>query len=126
MVSPVVVISSSPLPCTTIAREIPSRLENFCHCDREARMVDPEYLGPCPGRIGERTEDVEDGPAPELLPCRHYMAHGGVVAGCKEECNSHLLDNSCLGFRTDREGLPQVLRGHLLNRTCCSRYGCRV
>src|SRR5512137_866373 len=66
-------------------------------------MIHAEDLCLRPGRVGKRAKDVEDGPAPQFLPCRHDMTHGRVMVWCKEECDTNLFNNSCLALWIDRK-----------------------
>ena len=43
------------------------------------------------GRIGERTQNIEDGSDAQLFAHRRHVFHGGVVVGGKHKSNAHLL-----------------------------------
>ena len=102
-------------------------------------MIDPKDLCLCPGRVGQRAEDIEDRPAPQFLPYRHDMAHGGVMVWCKEECDTDLFDDLCLVRRINCE-VHAKCREHICGTagaadapvpvfyhrdTCTCRYQCR-
>src|SRR3546814_6102650 len=53
------------------------------------------------GRIGERTENVENGARPEFHPAWADVAHGGMVHGCEHEADAGFADAATDPFRAD-------------------------
>ena len=82
-----------------MARERPRIPENFRTRRVRIRTIDAENLCLRSGRVGERTEDIENCPVTQSLPYRHNMAHGRVMGWGKQECNADLFDDLCLAHR---------------------------
>src|SRR5581483_12090132 len=61
---------------------------------RELRRVDAEDEGARAGRVGERSEHVEDGTRRELAADRRRVAHRGVVRLREEEAEAELVDRA--------------------------------
>src|SRR5438477_395148 len=54
------------------------------------RLGHAHHLAPYPGGVGERAQQVHDGPDGELAPHRTGVFHGGVEVGREQECDARL------------------------------------
>ncbi len=73
----------------------------------EARVIDPQYLAPGGGRIGERAEQVKHGAEAQFGPDGQDMAHGPVVGGSEQETDAGLVQGAALLARIGRDIDPQ-------------------
>jgi len=57
-------------------------------------MADADQLMTCPGRIGQWSQDIEDGSNPDLSPRRPDEPHRGVERWGVHEANAHGVDTA--------------------------------
>ena len=62
------------------------------------------------GRIGQRTQQIEDRPHLEIDPHRLRVLHGGVHGGGEQEADAHLADRPRGLLRRDRDSDAQRLQ----------------
>ena len=78
-------ISSSPWPCTTQARSVPSRASVSAIGRSQAGAKTPVSWRLHPGRIGQRAQQVEDRAGAQLDPRAGGVAQRGVVPRREQE-----------------------------------------
>ena len=88
--------------------------QDLGHGLRPLGVEHADQLAPGAGRVGERAQQVEDGPRAELDPRRPHVAHGAVVPGRHEEADPGLpqrfADERHVRVDGDAEGGEQVGR----------------
>ena len=57
-----------------------------------AAVADAEQLAARPGRVGERSQDIEDGPLSDLLARADGVFHGGMELGREHETDPNLIN----------------------------------
>ncbi len=98
----------------------PRRPEHARHDRRHGRITDTDQLVPRPGRVDERSQEVEDRRHAQLLADRAHEAHGRVEALGEAEAHARLRHAAGHAFGPDLDGhaqrLEHVRRAHRRRR----------
>ena len=84
-------------------------------------VEDTEDLDVGPGRVGQRSEDIEDGPDADLAPRADGIFHRAMQGGGKEKANADLANALADLFRSQVEGDTRGLKD--IGAAAFARYG---
>ena len=85
-------------------------LKSFGDRGKKLRSIHPHKLSPSLNRVGQWTEQVEDGRKTQGFPYRHDVFSCGVMVGGKTETHTKLIETSGLHFERGLDVDSQSLK----------------